>query len=438
MTGSARFSYDKISRQTTWLEEELSMPALIEVPLDLPHVRVLHTSLDGRDLTVTVESMLESATCPHCGEQTSELHSYGESVCLRHLPVFGLRTWIVLRPKRFICRRCPGSPTTTQRLPWYEPRSPHTKAFDDWLMLNLINSTEADLARKCEVSEEEALGALRREVKAQVDWKSFRSLGVVGIDEIALKKGHDDFVVIVTSKQEDDQLRLLGVLPDRKKETVKAFLETIPERLRVTITAVCIDMCESYANAVEESLPGAPLIVDRFHVAKAYRGCADKLRIEEQRNLKQILEEDEYSALKGVMWPFRAKPENLKEEEKKQLELLFECSPELKKAYELREALTAIFDESQTREEGAQALRQWQEDVRQSGLRCFDSFLVTLNNWFEQITNYFLNRQTSGFVEGFNHKVKVLKRRCCGIFNLGHLFQRLFLDLEGYGHYAPE
>jgi hypothetical protein len=26
----------------------------------------------------------------------------------------------------------------------------------------------------------------------------------------------------------------------------------------------------------------------------------------------------------------------------------------------------------------------------------------------------------------------------CGIFNLGHLFQRLFLDLEGYGHYAPE
>ncbi len=44
------------------------MPALIEVPLDLPHVRALHTSLDGRDLTVTVESTLESATCPHCGE----------------------------------------------------------------------------------------------------------------------------------------------------------------------------------------------------------------------------------------------------------------------------------------------------------------------------------------------------------------------------------
>ena len=28
-----------------------------------------------------------------------------------------------------------------------------------------------------------------------------------------------------------------------------------------------------------------------------------------------------------------------------------------------------------------------------------------------------------------NNKIKVLKRRCYGLFNLGHLFQRIFLDL---------
>ncbi|MEE4376289.1 MAG: transposase, partial [Candidatus Competibacteraceae bacterium] len=50
----------------------------------------------------------------------------------------------------------------------------------------------------------------------------------------------------------------------------------------------------------------------------------------------------------------------------------------------------------------------------------------------DEITNYFLDRQTSGFVEGFNNKIKVLKRRCYGLFNLTHLFQRLQLDLNGY------
>lgn len=66
------------------------------------------------------------------------------------------------------------------------------------------------------------------------------------------------------------------------------------------------------------------------------------------------------------------------------------------------------------------------------GLSCFDSFLTTLDNRLEEITNYFLDRQTSGFVEGLNHKIKVLKRRCYGLLNPARLFQRLHLDLAGY------
>ena len=39
-------------------------------------------------------------------------------------------------------------------------------------------------------------------------------------------------------------------------------------------------------------------------------------------------------------------------------------------------------------------------------------------------------------VEGFNNKIKVLKRRCYGIFNIQHIFQRIYLDLEGYRLFA--
>jgi len=50
--------------------------------------------------------------------------------------------------------------------------------------------------------------------------------------------------------------------------------------------------------------------------------------------------------------------------------------------------------------------------VEANGLSCFDSFLTTMENWMDAITNYFVSRLSSGFVEGFNNKVKVLKRRC--------------------------
>ncbi|RLG30128.1 hypothetical protein DRO03_05325 [Methanosarcinales archaeon] len=44
----------------------------------------------------------------------------------------------------------------------------------------------------------------------------------------------------------------------------------------------------------------------------------------------------------------------------------------------------------------------------------------------------YISRQTSGFIEGLNNKIKVIKRRCYGIFNVKHLFQSIYLDMEGY------
>ena len=70
-------------------------------------------------------------------------------------------------------------------------------------------------------------------------------------------------------------------------------------------------------------------------------------------------------------------------------------------------------------------------------MSCFDPFLKLLDTWLDLIANYFRHRQSSGFVEGFNNKLKVLKRRCFGIYNLNHLFQRITLDLHGYRRFSP-
>ena len=69
-------------------------------------------------------------------------------------------------------------------------------------------------------------------------------------------------------------------------------------------------------------------------------------------------------------------------------------------------------------------------------LSCFDDFFGTLERHETEITNYFLERHTSGFVEGLNNKIKVIKRRCYGILNREHLFQRIELDLTGYEAFA--
>src|SRR5215813_866293 len=239
------------------------MPAKIEIPLDLPEIRILNTELSGREIVITVESTREWAICPKCGAEIREFHSYGRSLRLRHLPILGRPVIIEIRPKRFRCPSCDGNPTTTQKLDWYDERSLHTKAYDQWLMTQLIGSTISDVARKEQTTYDAVLGALYRQIAVEVSWDQIEELGILGLDEIALKKGHRDFVVLVTTRDAQDQLKLLGVLPDRKSETVEKFLLTIPERLRATARAVCIDMYEGYASAVKKVLPQARIVADR-------------------------------------------------------------------------------------------------------------------------------------------------------------------------------
>ena len=84
-------------------------------------------------------------------------------------------------------------------------------------MLELINSTIVD------VSKDAVLDILNRTVQSEVDWSQFRTLGLIGIDEISLKKGYKDFVTVITSKC-DEKITLLAVLKGRKKVNIKDFL----------------------------------------------------------------------------------------------------------------------------------------------------------------------------------------------------------------------
>ena len=411
--------------------------AQVTVPLDIPDVRVLKTELNERgELIITIESTKTGVSCRRCGHWIESFHGHDDWVILRHLPVFGRSSYLRYRPRRYQCLECEGHPTTTQSVDWHDPHSPHTFAYDEHLLLELVGSTVMDVSLKERLSYDAVLGTLERRIEAKVDWLVYSELGVLGMDEIALKKGHRDFVTIVTARLENKRVVLLGVLPGREKEQVVGFLRSIPQGVSATIHTVCCDMYEGYSEAVREELPQARIVVDRFHVTRHYHQAADDLRQSELKRLKRELSETEYQALKGSMWAFRKKAQDLKPEERQVLRKLFKYAPQLKRAYELREQLTTIFDLEIPKAVGKKKLRTWIKRVEKSGLQCFDKFLKTLDNWWEEITNYFIDRASSGFVEGLNNKLKVLKRRCYGIFNLNHLFQRIYLDLEGYRLFA--
>jgi len=126
----------------------------------------------------------------------------------------------------------------------------------------LIGSTLTDVTEKEDVTYACLLSVLDRWVATSVNWEDLPPCPTLGIDEIALLKGHRDYLAVISARDQSGMLHLLAILPDRLKTTIVAWLKALPDAVRERITTVCTDMWEGYVNAVEEVLPSAQIVIE--------------------------------------------------------------------------------------------------------------------------------------------------------------------------------
>ena len=400
------------------------------IDLGLPQIKILNIQGDKEgNYQLEIRSTETEGCCHVCGTVSTHFHGYDREVTIQHLPILGKGCYLHIKLPRFMCDHCPKKTTTTLQPNWRRRNSAYTTDFEEYIMKSLINSTVSDVSRKEGIGEGVVSRLLDAYISTEVDWNTVEEIGQLGIDEISIRKGHKDFVTIITARLRGE-IRLLAVLKDRKKATVIEFFKSIPKQIRQTIDCVCSDFYEGFINAAKEVLgKRVRIVIDRFHLAKLYRKGLDTLRKKEMRLLKKILEKSEYAQFQGAMWALRKPKENRSDKEKQALSSLFDHSNSLGNAAQFSDELTQILNTETSRNGGIRRLKNWALKVKHSTTSCFDTFLGTLEKWMIEIANYFVQRENSGFVEGFNNRIKVLKRRCYGIVDRKYLYQRLSLDL---------
>jgi transposase len=407
--------------------------AQFTLPLDIDSLEIISQHTDSKgNIVFTVESKCTKTKCHKCGKDATKRYGYSAPIEVRHTSILDTPVILRIKPVRYQCEHCDDHPTTTEQYDWVAKGGKITKGLERYILRCVINSTIQDVARKERMSYKTVQHTLDHLISKKVDWSLHTDLETIGIDEISNRKGHQDFIAIISAKDKFGKLSTLAVLDSRKKDDVLAFLKSIPDHLKKTVKSVCTDMYDGFVNAAIEVFGKQRVVVDRYHVSKLYRNALDQLRTKEMKCLKESLSAEQYAELDGMMWILRKKHECLNQAEKEALKKLYDHSPTLKQAHQLALKLTHICNTHDDRKKAMAKINRWISQVQKSDLTCFNTFIKTLQKHQSSIANYFKRRATSGFVEGLNNKIKVIKRRCYGFFKTESLFQRLTLDLTGY------
>ncbi len=110
----------------------------------------------------------------------------------------------------------------------------------------------------------------------------------------------------------------------------------------------------------------------------------------------------------------------LSQDNKKRVDNMLSCSDDLKKAHELKEKFFSALDSKDSN----QAVLKLALEIHNS-IKAFESCAYTLYQWKEGILNSFDCKYTNGFVEGYNNKIKVLKRNAYGYRNFDRFRNRI-------------
>jgi len=245
---------------------------------------------------------------------------------------------------------------------------------------------------------------------------------VLSIDESAFKKRFQYHTIVSAPEQR----RILELVEGRNQRSATQALYALPEPWRNTVDTVVIDMFWPFRLAIEDVLPDARIVADKFHVIRAVDNAAQKVRVRHGRRVTVVGRDGGLSRQHNPRfdpkvwrsrWLFMRRQHKLTPVEQAGLDQLFALHPEIGVAWWLKEAFAHIY-QAPNRKEAEQRLDIWIHHVTESGLPEFTNLWRTLNNWREPILNYHDDPQTNAYAEGITNKIKVMKRR-------------------GYGHRQP-
>lgn len=369
-------------------------------------VSEVKVDFEGLKVDVWVEWPPErQAPCPDCGTNCT-IYDHREERQWRHLDTMQFQTILHCRIPRISCTE---HGVKSIAVPWAEKNSRFTALFER-LAIDVLRGCQNQSKAKelLGLSWDEAHLIMEKAVSRGLQRRSSGGLTHIGVDEKSFLKGHRYATILCDL----DTSRVVEVARDRTAESLAELFRRIPEGQRQEIAAVAVDMWGPYINAVEELLPGADIVHDKFHIAKYLGEAVDRVRKAEHKGLKRNGTE----TLKGTKYLWLTNQKKWSEEQKQQFKELKDKGLQVGRAWANKELFAGLWDYSYEKS-ARNFFRKWYWWATHSRLKPIVAVAKKLKRHLDNIVTYLRHRITNAVAEGINSKIQQVKSSARGFRN---------------------
>ena len=375
------------------------LPNYIKDLLNLEDVIITKIVHADKSVKFFLDTKPKPHICPNCGNSTTKIHDYRWQT-IKDLPFQLKDCYLVLHKRRYACSCGKKFYESYEFLPKYLHR---TKRLT-WKIADLLRETTS-LKSVAKTSNVSVATVCRILDSIHYSCPPFKE--AVSIDEFKGNARTGKYQCILVNPKNHS---IMDILPDRTQSHLTDYFRQIDRSQRLRVKYFVCDMWQPYVDLAHTFFPNAKVCIDKYHFIRQITWAMENVRKRLQRTMTITMRKYYKRSHKLLLTRYH----KLKEENKKVCDLMLLYNDDLRLAHWLKERFYDLCQDTKYSRQ-RNDFYDWIKIAESSGLKEFEKCANTYRRWAKEILNAFKYGITNGTTEGFNNKIKVLKRISYGI-----------------------
>lgn len=387
--------------------------------LNLKEVIVKNVKNLKDSVEVYIELPVCEQICPHCGTKTSYIHDYYTQP-VKDIPIYFKPTTLIFKKPRYECKNC--DKTFYPKNEIVNKYARKTSRLTGYIVNELRNLVAAsDISKKVKVSP-----SFISKLLPFLAVTNTKLPKVLCIDEFKGNSGNYKYQVALINGETHE---VVDIIKCRHKHVLCDYFKKFPKEQLDNVKYFVTDLWETYKDISMTYFRKAKIVADHFHWARYACNAVNEIRIEVQKKLPDK-ERKYFKHSRKLLLSRRCKIKN--EEQLEQLEyMLINYSENLRIAYREKEYLLDIIHSTESSDIRKQQFNEWVKRNLESSVSQLRDCAKTYQHWSIEIKNSLEVPYSNGPIEGFNNKIKTLKRVTFGMHNFNNFKARIMLLNRG-------